>query len=68
MEKESNQLLSPSEFARHPDVKVHPSRITALKDKLEKKVFGKKWMVYVNDHNLSFFKNPHVNSKRRNDQ
>ena len=54
MDNEKNELVSPSEFARR--VGRHPSRITALRSKLQKKNFGKYWMVYLNDYNLSLFK------------
>jgi len=57
------KILSPSKFADH--VGVHPSRITALKPKLNKQIHGGKWFVVVDEMNLSLFANPHVNRKKR---
>ena len=61
MEKQI-ELLRPSEFARR--VGVHPSRITFLKDKLNKKIVGSAWFVYVDKDNLRFFEKPHINRKK----
>ena len=50
---ENIEKLRPSEFARL--VGVHPSRITALKNKLNKTIYGGTWLVHVDSDNLRFF-------------
>ncbi len=51
------EKLRPSEFARR--MGVHPSRITALKDKLNKMYVGNTWFIYLDEQNTRLFENPH---------
>ena len=58
---ENVEKLSPSAFARR--VGVNPSRITVLKSKLNKTIYGERtWLVHVDKDNLRLFKNTKLES------
>lgn len=57
-----SKLHSPSEYAKLK--KVSPPRITQLKKRLKKKIFGSKWAVVDCPENDKLFENPHVNANR----
>lgn len=48
------EKLRPSEYARR--VGVNPSRISFLKSKLNKTMYGKTWFIHVDKDNARFFK------------
>ncbi|MCP4501003.1 MAG: hypothetical protein GY822_13675 [Deltaproteobacteria bacterium] len=55
--------FSPSEYAEKKE--VHPSRITALKQRLKTKSIGKHWFIVDCAENDALFMNPQHNAKRK---